>query len=226
MIEAIALLKQQGSVIVDPADLPSVVSGDPTKNILLWNTCSGVDNRKCRDQECSIVLKYGMKRDFNRWLATLGPAAPVKSLTGLREFNLAHRAAGAIKYGQSQLDISDEMDLDADSARYEADRAKDTALAGTQWIAAAIKEHNLDALLFPGITGNAIAAKPGYPSVIVPFGMIPNSPTPPFPEGFNAKPVPFGVAFTGTACSESWLIELAFSFERASKRRVPPPSAP
>ena len=35
------------------------------------------------------------------------------------------RSAGAIKYGQSQLDISDEMDLDADRARYEADRAKD-----------------------------------------------------------------------------------------------------
>jgi amidase len=122
--EAIAILKQQGAVIVYPADLPSVVASDPTKNILLWNTCSGVDNRKGRDQDCSVVLKYGMKRDFNRWLATLGPAAPVRSLTGLREFNLAHKTAGAIKYGQSQLDISDEMDLDADRARYEADRAK------------------------------------------------------------------------------------------------------
>lgn len=76
------------------------------------------------------------------------------------------------------------------------------------------------------ITGNAIAAKPGYPTVIVPFGMIPNSPTPPFPEGFKARPVPYGVAFTGTACSEPRLIELAYAFERATKRRVPPPSAP
>ncbi len=32
--------------------------------------------------------------------------------------------AGAIKYGQSQLDISDEMDLEADRSRYEADRWK------------------------------------------------------------------------------------------------------
>ena len=51
-----------------------------------------------------------MKRDFNKWLASLGPAAPVKSLTELRHWNLAHRNGGALKYGQSQLDISDEMD--------------------------------------------------------------------------------------------------------------------
>src|SRR5207245_4900337 len=129
-------------------------------------------NAKGKDENCSIVLKYGMKRDFNNWLQTLGPAAPVKSLTDLRQFNLAHQAAGAMKYGQSQLDISDEMDVDADRARYEADRAKDIALAATNGIDAVLKENRLDALLFPGATGAAIAAKPGYPSVTEPFGMI------------------------------------------------------
>ena len=48
------------------------------------------------------MFKYGMKRDFNTWLASLGPSAPVKTLTELREWNLAHEKAGAIKYGQSQ----------------------------------------------------------------------------------------------------------------------------
>jgi hypothetical protein len=52
------------------------------------------------------------------------------------------------------------------------------------------------------------------------------APTPPFPPGFDAKPAPFGVAFTGMACSEPRLIELAFAFERATRRRMPPPSAP
>jgi amidase len=85
-----------------------------------------------------------------------------------------------------------------------------------------MKANNLDALLFPGPTGAAISAKPGYPTVIVPFGMIPNRGTPPFPETFAAKPAPFGVSFAGTACSEQRLIELAFSFEQATKRRVPP----
>jgi amidase len=89
-----------------------------------------------------------------------------------------------------------------------------------------MKQHRLDALLFPGPTGAGIAAKPGYPTVLVPFGFVPNAPTPAFPAGFNAKPAPFGVSFTGMACSEPRLIELAYAFELATKRRVPPASAP
>jgi len=225
MAEAIAILKQRGAVIVDPADIPSVISTDPQNNLLKWNTCSGLENRKGMDESCSIVLKYGMKRDFNKWLASLGTAAPVKTLTELRKYNLAHTAAGTLKFGQSQLDISDEMDLDADRARYEADRAKDLDLAGAKGIDATLKENNLDALLFPGATGAAIAAKPGYPTVIVPFGLVANAPDVPFPDGFNAKPAPFAVSFTSTACSEPRLLELAYAFEHATKRRVPPPLA-
>jgi amidase len=224
--EAIAVLKQQGAVIVDPADIPSIVSSDPQNNLLKWNTCSGLENAKGKDADCSVVFKYGMKRDFNKWLASLGAAAPVKSLSELREFNLAHTKAGAIKFGQSQLDTSDEMDLDTDRARYETDRAKDIRLAGAEGIDAALKKYNLDALLFPGSTVASIAAKPGYPSVIVPFGMIPNEPTVAFPPGFNAKPAPYGVSFTGTACSEPRLIQLAYSFEQVTRRRVPPPLFP
>jgi len=55
---------------------------------------------------------------------------------------------------------------------------------------------------------------------------VPNAPTPPFPDSFAAKPGPYGVSFTGTACSEPRLIELAYAFEQATKRRVPPPSVP
>jgi amidase len=89
-----------------------------------------------------------------------------------------------------------------------------------------MKAEKLDALLFPGASGAAIAAKPGYPTVMVPFAFIPNSPTPPFPAAFDAKPQPYGVSFTGMACSEPRLLELAYSFEQATRRRVPPPGAP
>jgi len=41
--------------------------------------CSGLNNVKGKDSDCSVVLKYGMKRDFNKWLSTLGPSAPVKT---------------------------------------------------------------------------------------------------------------------------------------------------
>jgi amidase len=222
MAEAIAALKKEGAVIVDPANIPSVVTADTLRNILLWNTCSGAENRKGHNANCSIDFNYGMKRDFNAWLASLGSAAPFRTLTELRWFNIANAGRGAMKYGQSQLDISDEMDLVADKAKYDADRAKDIDLGGPHGIAQLMQAERLDAVLFPAANGAAIAAKPGYPTVIVPFGRVPNAPVPGFPPGFDAQAVPYGVSFTGGACSEPRLIELAYAFEQATKRRVPP----
>src|SRR5437016_4146090 len=224
MNEAIAALKQQGAVIVDPADIPSVVDKDPQKNALLWGVCTSMEDVK--ERKCSIDLAYGMERDFNKWLDSLGKAAPVKSLTDLREWNRKHEKAGAIKYGQSLLDISDAMDLDLFRARYEADRARDILLTATHGIDEVMKGQTLDALLFPAGFGANIAARPGYPTVTVPFGFVPNAPTPAFPEGFNAKPGPFGVSFTGLACSEPKLLALAYALEQATKKRVAPPAFP
>jgi amidase len=214
--DAIAVLRKLGAVVVDPADLaeqPLPVCRDGT----------GV---RGKDTNCSIVFKYGMKRDFNAWLATLGPKAPVKTLTQLREWNLAHRAEGAIKYGQAQLDNSDAVDLEADRARYAADRENDVRVTAAEGIDLVLQRERLDALVFPGSVGAAVAAKPGYPTVIVPFGFVPNAPSPPFPPGFDARPAPLGISFTGTACSEPRLIELAYAFEQATKRRVTPSEFP
>ena len=219
MADAIAAMSAHGATIVDNADIPSTVSTDPMRNLLLWPVCSGPADAKGRDEDCSVVFKYGMKRDFNAWLASLGERAPVKALADLRAWNRAHERAGTLKYGQSNLDNSDEMDLEADRARYEADRKKDLALSREEGIDAVLKANNLDALVFPGVLGAAIAAKAGYPTVIVPFGMVPNAP---MPAGFDAKPSPMGVSFTGTACSEPRLIEIAYGFEQATKKRVPP----
>lgn len=118
------------------------------------------------------------------------------------------------------------MDLEKDKPRWEADRKKDIHLGATHGIDEVMKAQKLDAILFPGASGAGIAAKPGYPTVIVPFALVANAPTPAFPEGFEAKPIPYGVSFTGMACSEPRLIELAYAFEQASKKRVPPASAP
>jgi amidase len=219
MTSAIDVLRAQGAVVIDPIDIPSIATTDAERNFLRWPNCSGPLGAKGRDEHCSVVFKYGMKRDFNAWLASLGDRAPVRTLSELREWNRAHASGGTLKYGQAQLDNSDEMDLAVDRARYEADRARDVALTGRDGIDAALTAHKLDALLFPGPSGAALAAKPGYPSVIVPFGTIPNSQ---MPADFKARPAPYGVTFTGTACSEGRLIELAYAFEQATKRRVPP----
>jgi len=222
MTDAIAVLKAEGATIVDPADVPSVKATEAKDNLNAWPVCSGPNGARDRDADCSIVFKYGMKRDFNAWLASLGAAAPVKTLTELRDWNRAHERAGTLKYGQGQLDNSDDMNLDRDRTRYMADREKDLRLAGREGIDAAMRANTLDALLFPGGSGAFIAAKPGYPTVIVPFATIPNAPTPPLPPSFTAKPAPYGVAFTGTACSEPKLLAMAYAFEQATKKRRPP----
>ncbi len=213
MAGAIEALAREGAVLVDPADLPSVLDPDPAQNVLNWETCSGLNQGVGRDAGCTSVLKYGMKRDFNAWLATLGASAPVKSLTELRMFNLTHIRANAIRFGQSNLDISDELDVQRDKPRYEADRAKDLRLAGERGLAAALQKDHLDALLFPGWNVSGLASRPGYPEVVVPLGFAP-------------KPVPFSAAFVGAACSEPRLIEIAYAFEQATKRRVPPEATP
>ena len=99
-------------------------------------------------------------------------------------------------------------------------------MAGTHGIDEIMTRERLDAVLFPGSSGAAIAARVGSPTVIVPFGTVPNAPAPPFPAGFDARPAPYGVSFSGRACSEPRLIELAYAFERATRRRVPPPGVP
>lgn len=229
MDEVIAVLKAQGATIVDPADIPSVVDTVAGNNFLNWNTCSGLDNAKGRDADCSIAFKYGMKRDFNAWLASLGNRAPVPSLTALRQWNIAHQRAGAIKYGQANLDVSDEMELQGDRARYEADRRKDTLLSATNGIDAVMKAQRLDALLFPGVSSAGIAARPGYPSITVPYALLPvpeGSGNQAFPAGFAPRPAPFGVTFTASACAEPRLVELAYAFEQATRKRTAPPLFP
>ena len=209
MAEAISILEAQGATVVDPADIPSVVDPDPDENLVV--------------NGASVVLDYGMKRDFNSWLATLGASAPVRTLTELREWNLANERAGTLKYGQARLDESDALDLERDRARYESDRAQDLRLNGEHGIDEVMEAMQLDAILFPGSGGAGISARPGYPTVIVPFALVQDEYTPPMPEGFDVKPRPFGVSFAGGACDEPRLLEVAYAFEQATLRRVPPP---
>lgn len=117
------------------------------------------------------------------------------------------------------------MDVEADRARYLADRAKDVELSGPSGIDAVIRAERIDALLFAMDSGAILSTRPGYPTVM-PFALVANTPTPPFPPGFETRQMPFGVSFAGGACSEPRLIELAYAFERATKRRVPPPLLP
>ena len=218
--EAITILQGAGATIVF-TDIPSQIDG----SLPAWGVCSSAALRKGSDENCSVVLKYGFKRDFNAWLDTLGEASEIDTLAELIEFNLAHAPQNAIRYEQARLDISEEMDVAADFFRYTEDRARDIFLTATHGIDEVMHTESLDALIFGGSSGAGLAARPGYPTVIVPFGFVPNA-LADLPEGFNPQPQPYGISFTGSAFDEPTLIKLAYAFEQASRRRVPPASAP
>lgn len=161
----------------------------------------------------SSVLRYEFKRDLNAYLATLGPNAPVRTLADVIAFN-DRNAAVALKYGQTLAIASQATDLEGFRVQYEADRAQDIRLARVEGIDAAFTANNLNAIMFPGTGGANIAARAGYPSIIVPAGFLGNG-------------SPYGVMLTGRAYSEGSLIAMGYSFEQATKiRRIPGSAGP
>ena len=159
----------------------------------------------------SSVLSYEFKRDLDAYLSSLGPAAPVKTLADVIAYNNAH-AAAALKYGQTLAIASQALDLEAAAPPYYADRAQDLQLAKVLGIDATIAANQLTALVFPGSGGAGIAAKAGYPSIII-------------PAGYLSTGSPYGIMFTGGAYSEGTLISLGYAFEQATKVRQVPPAA-
>src|SRR5687767_5422531 len=57
MQDAIGELKRLGTIVIDPADIPSVVDWDPARNFLDWPVCSGPDQAKGNDANCSTTYK-------------------------------------------------------------------------------------------------------------------------------------------------------------------------
>ena len=222
MNAAIATLRAQGATV----DLVSALAGQ-------LGGCSSATYPPAPG--CSTVLNYGFKRDLNQYIADhVRNDFPIQSLNDVVSFN-SELGPGATKYGQDLAIFSDMFDTSADSAdtlRYQSDRAEDITRSRAA-IAAALNgpDHragtpdDYDALLFSGNSGAGTPAKAGYPSIVVPGGFFDNSNTA-FPPGFNAKPGPAGVTFSGRAFSEPRLIALAYAFEQATHIRVPPASAP
>lgn len=186
MEEAIEALTGKGAILVDPAPIPSAG----------------------REWESDYdVLLYEFKPDLNACLGRLGPGLP-RSLREVIEFNEAHREV-ALRHGQTLLLAAETLGGSLTELAYIETRARDLRLARAQGIDAALREHDLDALLFPAGEGAAIAAKAGYPSICV-------------PGGYTSVGEPFGVTFTGTAFSDPALIRIACAFEQTTRRRVPP----
>ncbi|MGM0898299.1 MAG: amidase family protein [Bacillota bacterium] len=156
----------------------------------------------------SDVLWYEFKRGVNDYLATTPDDVPVKSLADLIAFN-KQDPERRMKFGQAELEKAQSLSDDPNEATYLEHREIDWRSSTTEGIDLVMQEHQLDALLFQNNRGAAMPAKAGYPSITV-------------PAGYASSGHPVGVTFSARAFSEARLIELAYSYEQATKKRIVP----
>jgi amidase len=199
---AIAEMKAQGAVIVDPTDIP---------------TANQLDD--CEFQ----VLLYEFKAGLNKYLGGLGPSAPVHSLKDVIAFNEREKARELPFFGQ-EIMLMAEKKGPLTSAAYRTARTTCRQRATTAGIDAVLSKYRLDAIVAPTgspawtvdlVNGDHFlgasstpAAVAGYPSVTVPAG--------------DAHGLPVGLSFIGARWSEAKLIALGYAFEQATKHRRPP----
>jgi amidase len=199
---AIAAMKEQGAVIVDPAEIETF--------------------KHIGDGEFDVLL-YEFKADLNAYLGSLGPKAPVHSLKEIIEFNQKHAREEMPYFGQDTF-IKAEAKGPLSDPAYQKALEKCRTLSREKGIDATMDKYKLDALVAPtgspawptdlvngdhdagGSSGPAAIA--GYPHVTVPAGYV-----------FG---LPVGLSFFGRAWSEPTLIKLAYAFEQATNFRKLP----
>lgn len=203
---ALDVLKAQGAVLVDPAE---------------------IETHGKFDESESTVFMYELKADLNAYLARLGPRAPVHTLQEVIEFNENHREQEMPYFGQ-ELFLKAQLKGPLTSQEYLDAVKKNHQLARTEGIDAVMDKNKLDALVAPtggpawltdlvagdhfGGGSSSFAAVAGYPNINVPAG-----------EVFG---LPVGISFFGRAWSEPVLIRIAYAYEQASKLRKAPQFLP
>ena len=156
----------------------------------------------------SDVLWYEFKRGVNDYLATTPDDVPVKSLADVIAFN-KQDPERRMKFGQAELERAQGLSDNPNDATYLEHREIDWRTSTTEGIDHVMQQHKLDALLFQNNRGAAMPAKAGYPSITV-------------PAGYASSGHPVGVTFSAQAFSEAQLIELAYSYEQATQKRIVP----
>lgn len=168
------------------------------------------------------IMLYEYKDGLNKYFASLGPKAPVKNVEELMAFNL--KDSVELEYfNQKYLEMA-QAKGGLDSPEYKSAHAKMQKGMRDNGIDRVMDEHKLDCIIAPTgapawktdlINGDSFhvgssspAAIAGYPNISVPMGDI---------DG-----LPVGISFFGRAWSEPLLIEIAYSYEQASKKRIVP----
>jgi amidase len=204
--DALAAMKKAGAEIIDPADIPHVGEYDESE---------------------LLVLLYELKADLAAYFATLGPAAPVKTLADVIAFNEAHRDREMPCFGQEFFLQAQAKGPLTDAAYVEA-LARNRRLSREEGLDAVMTEHKLDAIVAPtggpawltdcvvgdhfGGASSTPPAVAGYPALTVPCGY-----------SFD---LPLGITFMARAWAEPTLFRLGYAYEQATRWRKPPQYKP
>lgn len=215
LAEAITVLQDAGATILRASMPTAGWIGGPgtTMGVLNRNPLS---RNKGNPATPPIVFIYELKRDLNLYLRDWAVGTKMKTMADIVAFNAAN-ADRALRFGQDLFLAAQATKGDLSELEYRSARAMDLLAAKERGMDAYMKAHKLDAVLFPGTAGAAIAAKAGYPSVQVPGGFIAGIGDRETPE------YPLGITFAGRAWSEAKLLRLAYAYEQASNARRPPP---
>ena len=216
--EVIAALEAQGATIVR-ANIPTEgwIGGPGTEMAILnRNPESRTKNEPARR---SVVFVYELKHDLNAYLRDWLTGTDMHTMADVIRFNEAH-ADKTLRFGQDTFLAAEATRGDLSELEYKSARAMDLRASRTLGLDKYMDAHRLDAVLFPGTAGAAIAAKAGYPSVQVPAGFVGGV------AGKETPDYPLGATFTGHAWSEPVLLRIAYAFEQATKARHMPPGVP
>lgn len=197
--EAIELMKKQGATVVEIDEI----------------------NKESVGSEEYTVLVYEFKDGLNKYFASLGESAKIKSLEELIAFNESDEIES--QFDQNTLTLAQSKG-DLNSKEYLDAKAKMQKQMRELGIDRVMNENNLDAIIAPTgspawktdhVNGDhylggssSSAATAGYPNITVPMGAV--------------KGLPVGLSFFGRAWSEPILIEITYAYEQASQHRFAP----
>jgi amidase len=207
--DAIAVLKAQGATVVEI---------ELQKLLTEANSAEGT------------VLQYEFKAGLNSYLGGgaaarglgAGANAGVRSLADVIAFNQKNEKRAMPWFKQETLEKSEARD-GLDSVEYQ--EALKKVLSSRSIIDDLLKQNGLDAIAAPtsgpaccidliagdyrtGGSFSGPAAMAGYPHITVPMGLV-----------FG---LPVGLSLMGTKYAEAQLIRMAYAYEQASHKRVPP----
>ncbi|KAI9115157.1 hypothetical protein K1719_014170 [Acacia pycnantha] len=157
------------------------------------------------DSSEGIAMETEFKLSLNSYLKNL-VASQVRTLADVITFNKEHAKL-------EKLDVYDqEFMVKAEKTngmgKIESEALSNMTRLSKNGFEKLMKKNKLDAVAIPGSNFSPVLAIGGYPGIIVPAGY--------------KKDEPFGICFAGLRGSEPKLIEIAYSFEQATKIRRPP----